>query len=194
MKRICVFAGSNVGEHPAYIAHARELGQVLVANNLELVYGGSRIGLMGEIANVMLELGGKATGVMPKGLFRGEMVHDGLTELIEVNSMHERKAKMGELADGFIALPGGYGTFEELFEVVSWLQLGIHRKPVGVLNIEEYYTPLLQMVSHAAAEGFMNPVHTGLLLSAASSAPLIDQMKSFQPPDAGNKWKQLSEE
>ncbi|WP_242216643.1 TIGR00730 family Rossman fold protein [Bacillus cereus group sp. BfR-BA-01380] len=192
MKRICVFAGSNVGERPDFQTEARQLGKILVQNNIELVYGGSCVGLMGEVANQVLELGGRVTGVMPRGLFRGEIVHHGLTELIEVETMHERKAKMSELADAFIALPGGYGTFEELFEVVCWSQIGIHEKPVGLLNIAEFYTPLLQMVDRAAEEGFMNPSNKELLVSAQTANELFVQMKNYKRPVMGNKWKQLT--
>jgi uncharacterized protein (TIGR00730 family) len=192
MKRICVFAGSNVGERSEFQTEARQLGEILVQNNIELVYGGSCVGLMGEVANQVLELGGRVTGVMPRGLFRGEIVHQGLTELIEVETMHERKAKMSELADAFIALPGGYGTFEELFEVVCWSQIGIHEKPVGVLNIAEFYTPLLQMVDRAAEEGFMNPSNRELLVSAKTANELVPKMKEYKRPVMGNKWKQLT--
>ena len=192
MKRICVFAGSNVGERLEFQTEARQLGKILVQNNIELVYGGSCVGLMGEVANQVLELGGRVTGIMPRGLFRGEIVHHGLTELIEVETMHERKSKMSELADAFIALPGGYGTFEELFEVVCWSQIGIHEKPVGLLNIAEFYTPLLQMVDRAAAEGFMNPSNKELLVSAQTANELIVEMKSYKRPVMGNKWKQLT--
>ncbi|MGG2063649.1 MULTISPECIES: TIGR00730 family Rossman fold protein [unclassified Bacillus (in: firmicutes)] len=192
MKRICVFAGSNVGERPEFQAEARQLGEILVQNNIELVYGGSCVGLMGEVANQVLELGGRVTGVMPRGLFRGEIVHQGLTELIEVETMHERKAKMSELADAFIALPGGYGTFEELFEVVCWSQIGIHEKPVGLLNIADFYTPLLQMVDRAAEEGFMNPSNKELLVSAKTANELVPKMKEYKRPVMGNKWKQLT--
>lgn len=192
MKRICVFAGSNVGERPEFQAEAHQLGKILVQNNIELVYGGSCVGLMGEVANQVLELGGRVTGVMPRGLFRGEIVHHGLTELIEVETMHERKAKMSELADAFIALPGGYGTFEELFEVACWSQIGIHEKPVGVLNISKFYTPLLQMVDRAAEEGFMNPSNKELLVAAQTADELFVQMKNYKRPVMGNKWKQLT--
>lgn len=193
MKTICVFAGSNLGEKPEYAKQARELGELLVANHIDLVYGGSNMGLMGEIANQVIESGGKVIGVMPRSLFRGEIVHQGLTELIEVETMHERKAKMSALADGFIALPGGYGTFEELFEVVCWSQIGIHAKPIGLLNIENYYTPLLDMVYNAATEGFMNPSNTDIIVSATTAPELMEKMKSYQTPEMGLKWKQLQE-
>ncbi|AWC34463.1 TIGR00730 family Rossman fold protein [Bacillus cytotoxicus] len=192
MRKICVFAGSNLGERPEFKEQAIKLGQMLVQNHYELVYGGSCVGLMGEVANEVLRLGGRVTGVMPRGLFRGEIVHEGLTELIEVETMHERKAKMGELADAFIALPGGYGTFEELFEVVCWSQIGIHDKPVGLLNVKDFYEPILQMVNRAAEEGFMNPSNKELIVSADDAEELLRHLKNYQRPVMGNKWKQLS--
>lgn len=192
MKKICVFAGSNVGNHPDFLHHARQLGIELAKNGLELVYGGSKIGLMGELANQVLEHGGRVTGVMPTGLFRGEMAHTGLTELIEVKDMHERKATMSKLADAYIALPGGFGTYEELFEVISWAQLGIHQKPIGVFNIAGYYTPLIEMVDHSVRAGFVLEAHKQLLLSASDSATLIQKLKDFKTPVFGNKWSQLS--
>nr|WP_277818752.1 TIGR00730 family Rossman fold protein [Bacillus sp. TL12] len=192
MRKVCVFAGSNLGERSEFKEQAIKLGEVLVQNNYELVYGGSCVGLMGEVANEVLRLGGRVTGVMPRGLFRGEIVHEGLTELIEVETMHERKAKMGELADAFIALPGGYGTFEELFEVVCWSQIGIHDKPVGLLNIKGFYEPILQMVDRAAEEGFMNPSNKELIVSATTADELIQKMQDYKRPVMGNKWKQLS--
>ncbi|WP_090694904.1 TIGR00730 family Rossman fold protein [Bacillus sp. 166amftsu] len=192
MRKICVFAGSNLGERTEFREQAIKLGELLVQNDFELVYGGSCVGLMGEVANEVLRLGGRVTGVMPRGLFRGEIVHEGLTELIEVETMHERKAKMGELADAFIALPGGYGTFEELFEVVCWSQIGIHDKPVGLLNIKDFYGPILQMVNRAAEEGFMNPSNKELIVSADNAEELLLHMKNYKRPVMGNKWKQLS--
>ncbi|ABS23826.1 MULTISPECIES: TIGR00730 family Rossman fold protein [Bacillus cereus group] len=192
MRKICVFAGSNLGERPEFKEQAIKLGKMLVQNHYELVYGGSCVGLMGEVANEVLRLGGRVTGVMPRGLFRGEIVHEGLTELIEVETMHERKAKMGELADAFIALPGGYGTFEELFEVVCWSQIGIHDKPVGLLNVKDFYEPILQMVNRAAEEGFMNPSNKELIVSADDAEELLRHLKNYQRPVMGNKWKQLS--
>ncbi|MFM9280773.1 LOG family protein [Paenibacillus jiagnxiensis] len=192
MKKICVYAGSNLGEENEFQIHARQLGEEIVRNGLELVYGGSNVGLMGEVANTVLELGGTVTGVMPKGLFAGEMVHTGLSKLIEVENMHQRKATMSELADGFIALPGGYGTFEELFEALCWSQIGIHKKPVGIFNINEYYEPLLAMVHQGIMKGFMNPSHLDLMIIATEAADLLDRMKTYQYPTLDNKWKQLS--
>ncbi|GEC88451.1 MULTISPECIES: TIGR00730 family Rossman fold protein [Brevibacillus] len=191
MKRICVYAGSNPGVNPLFERCAQELGKELVARGLELVYGGSSMGLMGRVANAVLEGDGKAIGVMPTGLFRGEIVHTGLTELHEVLTMHERKAKMIDLSDGFIALPGGLGTFEEIFEVVSWGQIGIHQKPIGLLNVDGYYTPLMQMVEHATEAGFIPAMQGELILCESDPAVLLDRMRDYTPPVKVNKWSEL---
>lgn len=193
MKRICVFAGSNPGVNQAYGEAATRLGDELVARDLELVYGGSNMGLMGRVANAVLGGGGKAIGVMPTGLFRREIVHTQLTEFYEVKTMHERKAKMGDLADGFIALPGGYGTFEEIFEVVSWGQIGIHDKPVGLLNVDGFYDPLRTMVQHAIDAGFIHGNQGDLLICESDPARLLDRMRDYTPPAKVNKWTELSE-
>ncbi|MED1205507.1 TIGR00730 family Rossman fold protein [Heyndrickxia acidicola] len=176
MKKICVFAGSNPGNKLSYASEAKRLGKLLADKQIDLVYGGSCKGLMGAVADQVIESGGNVIGVMPSSLFSSEIVHQGLTELIEVSTMHERKAKMGELADAFIALPGGYGTFEELFEVVCWSQIGLHHKPIGVLNIDEFYTPLLNLVKHAAKEGFMNPSYIDLIISSTTSSDLLEKL------------------
>ncbi|MGF9796925.1 TIGR00730 family Rossman fold protein [Brevibacillus agri] len=193
MKRICVFAGSNPGVNPAYAQYAEALGRELLARELELVYGGSNMGLMGRVANTVLEGGGKAIGVMPTGLFRGEIVHTGLTELHEVVTMHERKAKMNDLSDGFIALPGGYGTFEEIFEVVSWGQIGLHSKPIGLLNVDGFYTPLIEMVQHATEEGFIPRMQGELVVCESDPAVLLDRLRDYKPPVKVNKWSELTE-
>lgn len=193
MKRICVFAGSNPGVNPAFEQVAIELGKELVARGLDLVYGGSNMGLMGRVANAVLTGGGKAIGVMPTGLFRGEIVHTGLSELHEVSTMHERKAKMGELSDGFIALPGGYGTFEEIFEVVSWGQIGIHSKPIGLLNVDDYYKPLVELVNQAKAAGFIPANQGELILCDSDPSVLLDKMRDYTPPAKTNKWSELVE-
>lgn len=191
MKRICVFAGSNPGTLPEYKESAVQLGKELVKQGIELVYGGSNIGLMGAIANTVLELGGIAIGVMPTSLFRGEVVHRNLTHLYEVKDMHERKAKMGELADAFIALPGGYGTFEEIFEFVSWGQIGIHSKPVGVLNVAGYYEPLRELIHKAVEGGFIPASHEELIIYESDPALLIEKLRTYKPPEKGNKWSEL---
>ena len=194
MKRLCVYSGSNLGTHPNFASSAQALGRVLAEKNIELVYGGSKVGLMGEVANEVLRLGGKVTGVMPRGLFRGEVVHTNLTELIEVKDMHERKKTMIDLSDGFISLPGGFGTFEELFEVISWAQIGIHQKPIGVLNVEGYFTPMLEMVRHSIQAGFVKQEHELLILSSADPAELVEKLLQYTPPVFGNKWSQLDSE
>lgn len=191
MKRICIYSGSNLGFRSEYKESAKLLGKILAENKIELVYGGSRIGLMGEISNEVLKNNGKVIGVMPKGLFSGEMVHTNLTKLIEVENMHERKQTMAELSDGFIALPGGLGTFEELFEVLSWAQLGIHRKPIGILNASNFFDPLLHMIKNTCAEGFMNESNIKLISVSDNPLELIKQMKNYVPPLMENKWREL---
>ena len=191
MKRICVYSGSNLGVRPEYKEITKKLGLVLVENNIELVYGGSKTGLMGEIANHMLDNNGRVTGVMPGGLFPKAVINDRLTQFIEVGSMHERKQTMADLSDGFIAIPGGFGTFEELFETLSWAQLGIHKKPIGVLNISNFFDSFLDMMQTIVDEGFMNPSNTKLVLVSPDPSDLIDQMIHYVPPILGNKWRQL---
>ncbi|MHB7981391.1 Rossman fold protein, TIGR00730 family [Clostridium sporogenes] len=191
MKRICVYSGSNLGLRSEYKESAKLLGKILAENKIELVYGGSRIGLMGEISNEVLRNNGKVIGVMPKGLFSGEIVHENLTKLIEVENMHERKQTMAELSDGFIALPGGLGTFEELFEVLSWAQLGIHKKPIGILNISNFFDPLLHMIKNTCTEGFMNESNIKLISVSDNPSELIKQMKNYVPPLMENKWREL---
>ena len=193
MKKVCVYSGSNLGNREEYKDCARMLGKKLSENGMELIYGGSNVGLMGELAQEVLANGGKATGVIPTGLFPGQIINQDLTLLIEVNDMHERKKTMADLADAFIALPGGVGTYEELFEVLSWSQLGIHKKPVGLLNAAHFFDPLLAMIDVAIAEGFMNPSNKGLLLVDTQPQGLIEKMKNYSSPDLGVKWKQLSE-
>ncbi|PYE45686.1 TIGR00730 family Rossman fold protein [Paenibacillus barcinonensis] len=193
MKRICVFAGSNPGNDPDYIEQAARLGKQIADSGYELVYGGSCMGLMGAVADAALAAGGEVIGVMPTGLFRGEVVHSGLTQLIEVGTMHERKATMAQLSDGFIALPGGMGTFEELFEVLCWAQIGIHRKPVGLLNVNGYYGPLMKMVEHSVHEGFSNTSHLSLWSLESDPAELLVQMAGYTPKELTQKWSQLSE-
>ncbi|MBW5446122.1 TIGR00730 family Rossman fold protein [Cohnella sp. CFH 77786] len=192
MKRICVFAGSNVGTSPEYEQKAIQLGQLIASKGYELVYGGSKIGLMGRVADAALAAGGKVIGVMPRNLFKGEMAHSGLTELHEVGNMHERKALMSEFADAYIALPGGLGTFEELFEVASWSQLGIYKKPVGVLNVLGFYQPIAEMLMQAVNAGFMRETNLGLLLFDEEPESLLHKMISYTPPEQANKWSELN--
>lgn len=193
MKRICVYSGSNLGSRPEYKENARLLGKILTENEIELVYGGSKIGLMGEVSSEVLKNNGKVIGVMPKSLFSGEMVHQNLTKLIEVDDMHQRKKTMSDLSDGFIALPGGLGTFEELFEMLSWAQLGIHKKPIGLLNISNFFDPILDMLKKACNEGFMNESNLKLILVSDNPELLINKMKNYAPPKMESKWAQLSD-
>lgn len=191
MRRICIFAGSNAGIRAEYQQAARLLGQELVKRGLGIVYGGASVGLMGTIADEMRDRGGEVIGVLPKGLFVREVAHANLTTLHEVSTMHERKALMADLADGFIALPGGYGTFDELFEITTWAQIGLHKKPIGVLNTEGYFTPLMALVTHATTEGFILPLHAQLLLQRETPGELLDAFAAFQPPDDVMKWTGL---
>jgi len=188
LKSICVFAGSSAGIKTEYKEASVSLGRYMAQKNYRLIYGGSRMGLMGEVANEMLQHGGEVIGIMPRGLFSGEIVHTALTELIEVESMHERKATMHELADAYIALPGGFGTFEELFEALCWAQIGIHKKPVGLLNVNGYYNPLMQMVQHAVDEGFSTDSAIRLINISDTPEQLISSMDTYTSPSEDQKW------
>jgi len=176
MIRICVFCGSNDGDRPAYRRAAVDIARALVACGIGIVYGGGRVGLMGTVADAALEAGGEVIGIIPEMLAAREVAHRGLTELHVVGSMHERKAMMAALSDGFIALPGGFGTLEEIFEVVTWRQLGYHDKPSGVLNIEGYYDALLAFCDTAVARGFVKPNDRANLVSAIDVGALIDAL------------------
>ena len=188
MQRICVFAGSSPGARQEYLQAAQDLGQALVRRGLGIVYGGASVGLMGTLADAALAAGGEVIGVLPHGLFKREVSHDHLTKLYTVGSMHERKALMSDLADGFIALPGGFGTFDELFEITTWAQLGLHSKPIGLLNISGYFTPLLALVTHAQTEGFIRLLHTQLLLCKDTPDELLDAIATFTPPAPWSEW------
>jgi len=187
IRRVCVFCGSNSGNRPVYRDAARSLGALLVRQKIGLVYGGGRVGLMGAIADAVVEAGGEAIGVIPRALVEKEIGHRGLTELRIVPSMHERKAEMMSLADAFVALPGGYGTLEEFCEVVTWLQLGLHRKPCGLLNVDGYYDPLLALFQHAQSEGFVHPVHASLVLADSDPDRLLESLRNFAVPHL-DKW------
>jgi uncharacterized protein (TIGR00730 family) len=192
MKAICVYCGSSPGRLEAYASAARALGQALVARDLGLVYGGAGIGLMGLVADTVLELGGRAVGVIPQALARKEVVHRHLTELHVTQSMHERKTMMAELSDGFIAMPGGIGTFEEIFEIWTWAQLGIHAKPCGLLNVAGYFDALTTFLDHATAEEFLKPPHRALLIVEQQPLALLDRFASYQPPRT-EKWLEPDE-
>ena len=191
MDSICVYCGSASGKDEVYAAAAELLGKELLLRKQKLVYGGARVGLMGKVANTVLSGGGKVTGVMPRNLFRTEVPHDDLTEMIHVDSMHERKALMADLADCFIALPGGLGTTEELFEILTWSQLKIHQKPCGLLNVAGYYDGLLDFMDHCRNQGFIRPMHRDMLIVDDDPARLLDKCEAFKPVDA-QKWVDLN--
>lgn len=182
MKTICVYCGSSDGRQPAYVEAARLLGNALVERNIGLVYGGASIGLMTEVADTVLNGGGKVIGVIPRALAKKEVMHAGLTELHIVSSMHERKAKMAELAEGFMALPGGLGTLEELFEILTWAQLGMHQKPCAILNVQGYYDHLLSFLQHAVKEAFLKPINLDMLIQDKSVAALFEKMFAYRAP------------
>jgi uncharacterized protein (TIGR00730 family) len=182
MKRIAVYCGSNKGIRPEYAAAALELGTLLAREKIELVYGGGMVGLMGIVADATLKHGGHVIGVIPEKLVIKEVVHEQLPDLRVVKTMHERKALMAELSDGFIALPGGYGTFEEFFEVLAWSQLGWHQKPFGLLDIAGFYRPLIEFLNHTQNEGFIRPQHRDLVLVADSAEKMLGRLKTFRPP------------
>lgn len=187
MKSICVFCGSSAGAQPEYMTAARNLGKTLAANKITLVYGGASVGLMGAVADEVLAHGGHVIGVIPKILMTKEVAHHGLTDLRVVDSMHSRKALMAELSDGFIALPGGFGTFEELCEIVTWSQLGLHQKPIGVLDVLDYYKPLKELVNKGIEEKFIREQYKDLVVFANSSEELLQKFSTYQPLDVP-KW------
>ena len=187
MRHVCVFCGSNAGSSPVYADAARALVDELARRGMGLVYGGGRVGLMGVIADAGLAAGIPVIGVIPESLLALEVGHRGLSDLRVVRTMHERKALMAELADGFIALPGGYGTLDEFCEVLTWGQLGLHRKPCAALNVNRYFDPLIALLDHAVAERFLSRAHRRLVLMGGEPAPLIDAMLAYQPIDT-TKW------
>ena len=191
MRRICVFCGSNAGASPVYADVARALAHELARRGMGLVYGGGRVGLMGVVADAALAAGVEVIGVIPQSLVALEVGHRGLRDLRVVRSMHERKALMAELSDGFVALPGGYGTLDEFCEVLTWAQLGLHRKPCAALNVNRYFDPLLALLDHAVAERFLSRAHRQFILVGAEPAPLMDAMLAYRPIDTA-KW--LAEE
>tara|TARA_B100000497_G_scaffold74199_1_gene83163 strand:- start:742 stop:1323 length:582 start_codon:yes stop_codon:yes gene_type:complete len=187
MKRITVFCGSSSGSYEIYEVIARSVGEELANDNIEVVYGGAKVGLMGAVANGALAKGGQVIGVLPNFLKTKEIAHQGLTELISVESMHERKTKMNELCDGVIALPGGFGTLEELFEMLTWAQLGLHSKPIGILNINGYYDSLITLVDTMIDNGFIKNIHKDMILISNKVDDLIDKMKNYNAPIV-EKW------
>jgi uncharacterized protein (TIGR00730 family) len=185
--RICVFCGSNSGSRSAYTKAAVDLGRWLAQEKLSLVYGGGRVGLMGSIADAVLEEGGEVIGVIPESLVRREVAHTGLTDLRVVQNMHERKALMAELSDAFVALPGGFGTLDEFCEILTWAQLGLHKKPCGLLNVEGYFDPLLALFDRAVADGFLHPKHRSMLITADDPESLLEEMVKYRAPEV-EKW------
>jgi uncharacterized protein (TIGR00730 family) len=187
MSSLCVFCGSSPGARPEYADAALELAEEMAARGIGLVYGAGCVGLMGVLADAMLSAGGQVVGVIPQALVDREVAHEGLTELEIVDSMHERKRRMAERSDAFVALPGGIGTLEELFEVFTWAQLGIHAKPCGLLDVAGYYRPLREMLDRMVSERFLRPQHRELLVVAETPAELLDRLASHDPPPV-EKW------
>ena len=187
MKRVCVFCGSRNGTRTQYVASARRMGEALARRGIGLVYGGGGIGLMGVLADAALSAGGDVIGVIPQALVAREVAHGGLTDLRVVASMHERKALMAELSDAFVALPGGFGTLEEFCEALTWAQLGIHRKPCGLLNVEGFFDPLLSLFDHAVRERFVSPDHRSLVVVEEDPERLLDALSRWEPP-ALERW------
>ena len=187
MKRVCVFSGSSPGADPAYRAAATDLGRHLAERGIELVYGGAHVGLMGVLADAALAAGGRVIGVIPRSLVEREIAHPGLGDLRVVDSMHERKAQMAELADAFVALPGGVGTLEELFEVYTWNQLGLHAKPLGLLNVRGYFDGLVRFLDHAVEERFITRESRAMLLVGEDLDALLDGLAGWQAPSQP-KW------
>jgi uncharacterized protein (TIGR00730 family) len=187
MKRVCIFCASRAGARRVYLEAAQAMARALLRRGVGLVYGGGCNGLMGELADTMLANGGEVIGVIPRALVAREVAHRGVTELLIVRSMHDRKARMSELAEGFIALPGGFGTLEEFCEILTWAQLGLHQKPCAILNIEGYYDPLLALFDRAVGEEFLHPINRRLVLHAGDPESLLDIMFSYEAPFV-EKW------
>jgi uncharacterized protein (TIGR00730 family) len=193
MRKICVYAGSNRGVRQEYAQAASALGRELVARGLGLVYGGGQVGLMGVLAKAVTAAGGEVISVIPTALFPREVAYTNGTQFYKVESMHERKALMADFADGFIALPGGYGTYDELFEIITWAQLGLHSKPVGLLNVGGFFDPLLALIEHSSVEGFISAHNATLVLQEQTPGELLDSFATYVPTPAGSKWMDLSE-
>jgi hypothetical protein len=192
IKRICVFCGSYPGTREAYARQARALGCAMASRGIGLVYGGGSIGMMGAVADAVIEEKGEVIGVIPYALATKERAHP-MAEMRVVNTMHERKSLMTELSDAFIAMPGGFGTFDELFEIITWGQLGIHQKPIGLLNVAGYFDPLLAMIDRAVEDGFVLPRYCGLFVVGAEVEDLLDRMEKHQPIEGVVQWIEMSE-
>lgn len=187
LQNLCVYCGSNSGRQPVYLEQARAFGRELARRGIGLVYGGASVGIMGAVADAVLAEGGRVVGIIPEALVRKELAHHNLTELQVVPSMHVRKTRMAELADGFVALPGGAGTLEEIFETWTWAQLGMHQKPCGLLNVAGYYDQLAGFLDHTVQEAFMRPQHRAMLAVESDPAALLDRLAAYEPPTV-SKW------
>jgi uncharacterized protein (TIGR00730 family) len=189
LKRLCVFCGSSFGVNPAYVKAASDLGNAIAKRNICLVYGGARVGLMGEIASTVIRAKGEVIGVIPKDLVEKEVAHSNLSDLRIVGTMHERKSLMAELSDGFIAMPGGFGTMEEIFEAITWAQLSFHDKPCGFLNIKGYYNDLIKFLDHSVEENFIVPEHRAMIIIDDEPESLLDKFLNYEPPKIDKaKW------
>jgi uncharacterized protein (TIGR00730 family) len=188
VKRACIFCGSSPGARPAYTEATEDLGRLLVEHDIALVFGGASVGLMGRLADTVLSEGGEAIGVIPQSLVDREIAHLGLTDLHVVDTMHERKGLMADLADAFVALPGGLGTLDELFEIYTWAQLGMHRKPIAILNVEGYFDGIAAFLEHAVAERFVRADHREMLIVEEEPAPMLERLQSFDPASLTPKW------
>lgn len=182
LKTVCVFCGANAGNQPVYVQMAVALGQELAARAMTLVYGGGSVGLMGEVARTVRDGGSPVVGFIPEHLTTEELMGYPIGELVVVQTMHERKAKMAEMADAFVALPGGFGTLDELFEAITWGQLGLHQKPIGLLNVAGFFDPLVRYIDHCLEQGFIRPQHRGLFLVDDQPARLLDRLAAYLPP------------
>lgn len=192
LQRVCVYCASNDGARPEYVAAARALGRAIATRGMCVVYGGGRVGLMGALADAALAAGGEVVGVMPHALVQREVAHHGLTALHVVDSMHERKAMLADMSDAFIAMPGGLGTLEEFFETWTWAQLGVHQKPVGLLDVEGYWQPLIRMLEHATTEGFVRGTPQEWLVMEREADDMLDRLATFTPPQM-RRWLRLGE-
>ena len=190
MKRICIYCGSSLGSKPVYAEAAKVMGTAVARRGCELVYGGGKVGLMGTLADAVLAAGGHVIGIMPKHLADNEIAHNGLNELRVVDTMHARKEMMIRIADAMIALPGGWGTYDEFAEAVTWAQLGLHAKPLGLLNVAGFFDGLIALVDHAIDEGFVRPVHRELVVVDADVERLLDRIEAYVPPAGAVKWEE----
>lgn len=194
MKSLCVYCGSSDRVDTVYLEAATEMGAALASRSITLVYGGGSTGLMGRLADAVLQNDGRVIGVIPIMFETPELQHTGLTELQVVGTIHERKARMVEMADGFVALPGGFGTFDELFEILTWSQIGLHKKPIGVLNVNAYFDPLLALIEHARSEGFIYREHSGLLVTETAPDTLLDHLEQYILPPGLDRWVHRKEQ